>query len=118
MAVFARLNDEDDPVTLARFKSIVADVAGANLDDWLDRYVTTAASPNYPDDPNPAYYLDDTGLPVEKETAPPEPTPMQTDSTPVLTEAATSNASGPGFSVLVTLTATAVLLIALTRSRG
>jgi len=118
MAVFARLNDESKPVTLARFKSIVADVAGTNLDDWLDRYVTTAASPSYPDDPNPSYYLDDTDLPVEKVAAPTEPTPTQSDPTPVRTEVATSNAAGPGFSVLVTLIATAGLLIALARSRG
>lgn len=118
MAVFDRLNDESEPVTLATFKTIVADVAGANFDDWIHRYVTTAASPSYPDDPDPAYYLDDADRPVEEtETATAEPTSTGTESTRVQTDTATSNASGPGFSVLATLAALAGLLVALVRSR-
>lgn len=48
--VWRRMNEHDGAVTYADFKAIVADVAGTNMDDWLDRYVTTDAVPDIPQD--------------------------------------------------------------------
>ncbi len=61
--VFHRLNARDGPLTHAAFRRVVSDVAGTSLDAWIDRYVTTGASPAYPDDLNASYYVPGAGDP-------------------------------------------------------
>jgi hypothetical protein len=48
--VWRRMNEHDDAVTYADFQDIVSDVAGTSMDDWLDRYLTTDAVPDVPED--------------------------------------------------------------------
>ncbi len=56
--VVRRMNDHEDELTYDEFVAIVEDVSGENLGPWLDRYVTTDASPEVPDDPY-VYTADD-----------------------------------------------------------
>lgn len=46
-----QLNQLDDKISYGDFKSIVVDVAGGGISDWLDEYITTSAWPdNFEDD--------------------------------------------------------------------
>ncbi len=44
--VFDRMNGHDGTVTYADFKTIVSEIAGQSMNPWLDRHVTTSASPD------------------------------------------------------------------------
>lgn len=48
--LFRQINADNQPLTLARFKTQVAAVAGSPLDGWIDRYVTTEACQRLPGD--------------------------------------------------------------------
>lgn len=50
--VFRAVNTHDGEVSLADFKRFVAEAAGEDLEGWVERYVTTTATPAVPDDPH------------------------------------------------------------------
>lgn len=61
-AVFERMNGHDGVVTQAELARFLSEAAGEPRGDWLERYVTTSASPSVPTflDPRP----EPTGLPA------------------------------------------------------
>lgn len=47
--VWRAMNEQRGQLTYSDFKTIVAEVAGESVDGWLDRYLTTSAAPEVPD---------------------------------------------------------------------
>lgn len=43
------MNQLDEPVSYRSFRSIVVDLGGSELGNWVDRHVTTSAWPEFPD---------------------------------------------------------------------
>jgi predicted metalloprotease with PDZ domain len=73
--VFARMNAHPDTVTYAEFKGFVAAEAGTDLDDWLDRYVTTNATPDIPADRAPFALVEPTDTDGDGYTDDEDPAP-------------------------------------------
>jgi hypothetical protein len=73
--VIYRMHQQEGAISYMDFKSIVVELSGPEIGPWLDRYVTSSASPN-----------------IQNYTS---ATPQQTDSEPQSTAPGKDNDSGP-----------------------
>jgi hypothetical protein len=90
--VIYRMHQHEDAVTYQDFKSIVVDIAGPEMGPWLDRYITTSASPNIQDyTSSPATFTESPSTESDRVT-----TTRQTNSEPEPTPADNDDDSGPG----------------------
>ena len=90
--VIYRMHQHEDTVSYQDFKSIVVDIAGPEMGQWLDRYITTSASPNIQDyTSSPATFTESPSTESDRVT-----TTRQTNSQPEPTAGNNDDDSEPG----------------------